>query len=111
MNRIREARKLRGITMKELGKIVGAAESTISLYETEKRMPDTDVLQKMADYFGVSVDYLIGRDDSETTQNAVQEDGEYERAKSVFNSLSPDGQKQALDYMRFLIEQGKKDTK
>lgn len=44
MNRIRELRKEKGISMKILGEAIGVAESTISLYETEKRMPDADTL-------------------------------------------------------------------
>ena len=62
MNRIRELRKKHKISMKELGQYVGVAESTISLYETEKRQPDNSVLIKIADYFNVSIDYLLGRD-------------------------------------------------
>lgn len=60
MNRIRELRKEKGITMKTLGEAIGVAESTISLYETEKRMPDTDALKKLARYFNVSIDSLLG---------------------------------------------------
>ena len=63
MFRIRELRKVKNITMKQLGKIIGVAESTISLYENGKRQPDNDILIKLADYFEVSVDYLLGRDD------------------------------------------------
>ena len=51
--------------MKELGQIFGVAESTISLYETGKREPDQAMLLKMAEYFNVSVDYLLGRDGSQ----------------------------------------------
>lgn len=62
MNRIRELRKKAKMTMKELGKSVGLAESTISLYETGKHEPDLDTLRRFADIFGVSVDYILGRD-------------------------------------------------
>jgi len=59
-NRIREIRKERGLTMKELGVVVGLAESTISQYETGKRQPDNETLLRLAEYFGVTVDYLLG---------------------------------------------------
>lgn len=62
MNRIRELRKKHKISMKALGQYVGVAESTISLYETEKRQPDNSVLIKIAELFNVSVDYLLGRE-------------------------------------------------
>lgn len=61
MKRIRELRKERNLTMKRLGEVIGVAESTISLYENGKRQPDNDTLQKLADYFNVTVDYLLGR--------------------------------------------------
>ena len=59
-NRIREIRKQRGLTMKQLGKIVDLAESTISQYETGKRQPDNETLLKLSEYFGVTVGYLLG---------------------------------------------------
>lgn len=58
---LREVRTAKGMSMKELGNIFGLAESTISLYETEKRQPDFSTLIKFAEYFDVSVDYLLGR--------------------------------------------------
>ncbi len=60
-NRIFELRKSRGITQKQFGELFGLAESTISLYEAGKRQPDYTTLSKIADYFGVSIDYLLGR--------------------------------------------------
>lgn len=66
MNKIRELRKAKKISMKELGVAIGGyAESTISLYENNKRQPDQATLIKIADFFGVSVDYLLGRETSE----------------------------------------------
>lgn len=62
--RIRYLRKKRKLTMKELGAKFGLAESTISGYESNIRKPDLDTLEKLADFFDVSVDYLLGRTDS-----------------------------------------------
>jgi len=62
MNNIRQIRKEHKLTMKELGEIIGVAESTISMYETGNREPDLNTLSQIADYFNVTVDYLLGRD-------------------------------------------------
>lgn len=70
MKRIRELRKERKMTMKQLGEIIGVAESTISLYETGKRQPDNDILQRLADFFDTSTDYLLGRTD-EKSENSL----------------------------------------
>lgn len=61
MDKLRELRKLKQITMKELGQQINVAESTISLYESGKREPDFETLKNLADVFNVSTDYLLGR--------------------------------------------------
>lgn len=62
-NRLRELRKSRHLTMKQLGAEFGIAESTISQYETGKRQPDNETLLRFGEFFDVSVDYILGRDD------------------------------------------------
>ncbi|MBR4212127.1 MAG: helix-turn-helix transcriptional regulator, partial [Oscillibacter sp.] len=59
--RIKEARMARGLSQKDFAAIVNIAPNTLSQYETGKREPDLKTLSKLADYFGVSVDYLLGR--------------------------------------------------
>lgn len=61
--RLRLLRTNRDITQKELGKMLGVGKATISQYESETRKPDTDMLRRIADYFGTSIDYLVGRTD------------------------------------------------
>ena len=65
MKKLRELRKSKGLTMKELGKILNLAESTISLYENGQREPDTNTLRNIAIFFGVTIDFLINGDASE----------------------------------------------
>lgn len=62
MIRIREKRRAMGMTMKELGRLVGVSEGAISHYETGRREPDPEMLKRIADVLGVTTDYLIGRD-------------------------------------------------
>lgn len=59
---LRKLRKKNNLTMKELGQKLNLAESTISGYENGNRKPDYDTLNKFADFFEVSTDYLLGRD-------------------------------------------------
>lgn len=58
-NNIRALRKAAGMTMKQLGNLMGVSESTISLYENGKAEPDIAMLRKIADCFGVTIDYLL----------------------------------------------------
>ena len=64
-NRIRELRKKRNITMKQLGEVIDLAESTISQYETGKRQPDNETLLKLSEFFDVTVGYLLGAESKE----------------------------------------------
>jgi repressor LexA len=75
MYQLRKLRKDKGLSMKELGIIVGVAESTISLYENNKRQPDNVTLGHLADFFGVSVDYLLGREETKNPPNVYDVDG------------------------------------
>lgn len=77
MSKIRELRKERNLTMKKLGESIGVAESTISLYETGKRQPDNEMLKKIADFFNVSTDYLLGRETPEPDYEWMKAHGEY----------------------------------
>ena len=73
MNKIAELRKAAHLTQEKFAAIIGVARSTIAMYETDKSEPDFNILQKIADYFHVSTDYLLGREEKSST--AEQESG------------------------------------
>lgn len=58
-----ELRQDRGLTQKELGKILSVSTGTISNYENGVHHPDLEKLVQLADFFQVSTDYLLGRKD------------------------------------------------
>lgn len=66
--RIREARELKGLTQAVLADKLGINGVTLSGYETGKHDPKSDTLVKIAQICGVSVDFLLGRED--TTSNS-----------------------------------------
>lgn len=108
MSRIRDIRKQNGVTMKELGKAVGVGESTISMYENGKRQPDNTMLMKIADYFSVSVDYLLGRDEQQK-KPTVEDDGLSDRQRAFMESvrsMSPED----LDLLESLMAVVKKQN-
>ena len=65
--RLKELRKKKGISQLRLATDLHTTQNTISRYETGEREPGIDELIKIADYFNVSVDYLIGRTESPNT--------------------------------------------
>lgn len=60
--RIKLLRKQKGLTQKQLADLLDISASTVAMYETGRREPDTQTLNKFAELFGVSVDYLLGRE-------------------------------------------------
>ena len=59
--RLKELRKKRGISQLKLALDLNMNQNTISRYETGEREADYATLIRFADYFNVSVDYLLGR--------------------------------------------------
>lgn len=103
VNRIRELRKEKNLTMKQLGDKLGFSEVTISQYETGKREPNHESLIKFARFFNVTVGYLLCVENSEP----YKEDQANElrnAAMKIFDNLSEADQDQAIKYLRFLAK-------
>ena len=61
--RLKELRTARRATQKELGEYLGISTRAYQYYEQGERYPDFEGLLALADYFKVSIDYLVGRSD------------------------------------------------
>ena len=59
---LRELRSQKGITLQELSKSCGLSTRTMIRYEQGERLPDIETAKIIADYFDVSLDYLVGRE-------------------------------------------------
>ena len=59
-----ELRQDRGLTQRDLAKLFFVTPGTISNYEKGRHLPDAERLIKIADYFSVTTDYLLGRSSS-----------------------------------------------
>lgn len=64
--RLKEIRKSRGISQIKLALDLNTNQNTISRYETGEREPGINELIRIADYFDVSLDYLLERSDDPT---------------------------------------------
>ena len=65
MNKIKLLRNKKGITQEKLAQNLKIARSTLAMYELDKSEPDNATLLQLADFFGVSVDYLLGHEPAE----------------------------------------------
>lgn len=62
--RIKALREERGLSQAQLGQIIGVKRYSIYTYEKGKSCPDMQGLIALAEYFDVSLDYLVGRTDN-----------------------------------------------
>ncbi len=65
--KIRYLRLKNNLTSRELSKALNISESSISLYENGKRKPSIELIIKIADYFNVTTDFLLGVSDNSLT--------------------------------------------
>lgn len=94
--RIAQLRKSRSMSQFQLAKTLNIATSTLGMYETNKRKPNMEMLEKIADFFGVSIDYLLGR---ETTDKP-----DIDLYKAIDNAMSFDG-KPVTEHDRKMMKQ------
>ncbi|WP_057820621.1 helix-turn-helix domain-containing protein [Schleiferilactobacillus perolens] len=61
--RLRALRTEKHMTQSDLGKLMDVSKASVSLYEKNQRTPDQETLKKVAQFFDVSIDYLLGVSD------------------------------------------------
>lgn len=99
--RLLNLRKDEGLTQDQLGEIIHVNKHSISSYERDKSEPPDEIKLRIAKYFGVSVDYLLGMTDS---PNPYSEERTYIRLPAKFPSKAMDDLK---DYINFLMQKHK----
>lgn len=108
--RLKELRKLKGVTQEDLARILNLERSSIGKYEGKSAViPSADVLNSMAKYFDVSIDYLLGRTEQKKAYPPYDEhaDNFVPAAMRTYNALSPELRKQADEYLDFLLAKEK----
>ena len=98
MEKMKSIRKSQGYTQSDVAKALGITFQTYSSYETGNSKPNPNMLCKLADFFGVTVDELLGRtsapgifDDARVPKTEIQE---------LFDALTPAQQQNLLNYAR-----------
>jgi len=103
MNRMRQLREEKHLSQVALAMIFKTTQASISKYELEKSFPDLDMIIKMADYFQVSIDYLLGRSPFRQSEN-LSLSGKEELCLNLFNHLSETKKRLAISYLKGLAE-------
>ena len=124
MNRIKECRIKSGLSQRSVATELGVKQPTVYAYEAGKTKQSSEGLAKMAELFGVTVDYLTGKDEVEvvpvevpkkvqnkpTTRKKIQkkvasakkETKVSEMAMDIFARLTSDNKEKALSYIQYL---------
>lgn len=97
--RVIKLRKETNITQSELAKRLGIPRTTYSNYENGNRQPDYETLQKIANYFGVSSDYLIGM--SEKSSSEVRED-KHEYFEDKYGPVTDEEKEELAKHLQYL---------
>ena len=71
--RFKDARVQSGISQKDAAEQLQVSAATVNNWESGRRLPTIDALEKMADLYGVSTDYLLGRTDSSNPFRRIAE--------------------------------------
>lgn len=97
MEMIKTLRKQKGLTMKQLGELVGVSDGAISQYESGNRQPPVDICVKLADVFDCSLDLLIrGKEKDRPERRSVDE------VFSLIKSMTPEERGVALAIAAYL---------
>ena len=124
-NIFKRLRTSSGLTQAEIAEKLGISRSTIGMYETGAREPDFETLEKIADFFNVDIDFLLGRSDKTTilpetvgyyylndeTRAIAQEVYENPELRSLFHvarDIPPERLKAHIEFMKSLKEQEKR---
>lgn len=76
--KLRELRKQKNLTQKELASLVGVKNSIISFYEVGERIPSPEIIIKLASVLHVTSDYLLGIEKTETVDvSGLDENDKY----------------------------------
>lgn len=102
--RLKKLRKQKKLTQTELANLLNISHGAIAMWETDKRQPDNDTLVRLANFFGVSVDYLLGVSNTEELEYTEDE-------KELFDlimQLTDEEAQEMWNFLEYLISKRQK---
>lgn len=99
---LKELREEKNITQAEIAKIISVERQTYGGYERNTSLPDADAIKKLAQYYGVTADYLL--------QTNIRPKSLDDYTTTTLNRLSKENLEKVLDYANYLQWQQNKKT-
>ena len=106
MNKIKDLRKSKGLTQSKLAEILNTTQANLSGWETGKWQPDNEALDLIANYFKVTVDYLLDRPILESPNSLIMTEKQ-KQLLQLLQQLDNDEMAKVIDYAA-LIKQARK---
>lgn len=114
MNRLKLLREEKGLFQSDIAKILGVSVAAVGFYENEKRDMSPETIIKLAEYFGVSTDYLLGKSDIRNPGKQIDDvlnEAMIGMSKEEYEALTETQKKQIRDFALFVKNQNdKKDN-
>lgn len=111
--RIKEAREMVGLSQKELAEKIGVAPNTFHGYESGKHDPKSNLLAEISRICGVSVDFLLGLEERQSTPTSSINDAgvltkeEVFRISTAMNQMNEEGRERVVEYAEDLAAGGR----
>lgn len=86
--RLRELRTARNITQVELARNLSVSKQSVSNWENDNILPSIEMLVKIADYFSVSTDYLLGLDDKKYLEITGLSESNIAHLQQIINDMA-----------------------
>ena len=112
MNRLRELRVKKGLLQSDIAKVINKTDRAVGQYEREERDPSSETWIKLAEFFDVSLDYLLGKTKSKKNENKIDDVINEEMigmSKEEYNKLPSEQKKQIRDFALFVKNQYEKN--
>lgn len=104
--RLKKLREERQLSQARLARDIGVGQSTVGMWESGKNYPEFKTLEKLSEYFGVSTDFLVGRDDEDIKKEAaaLSDDDLSSEIINMLTSLFPGREEFALKTLQTISE-------
>ncbi len=107
MLKIKELRLSKGVSQQKVADFLNVSQQAYANYESGKRKPEYDLLLRLADFFDVSVDYILGRTDTKKAPASKRDEREEEFVE-MFKHLNPEQQDLVIAQLKGILDTHKK---
>lgn len=103
-NRIKILREEKGLKQEDLAKEMSVSPSTIGMYEINKREPNNELVLKLAEFFNVSTDYLLGKSDIRNPEKIDDDKINIGLSTKDYTPPTEEQQEKIEEYAKFVLK-------